>query len=457
MANFDLIVIGAGPGGYVAALKAAELGMNVAVVENIRAGGTCLNRGCVPTKTLLHSSRLYRDITCDEKSGITAEKVNINMEQIFAHKREVTDRLVSGIEGMFDASKITYLHGTGTITFPGTVKVGDEEYTADKIIIATGSVPSNPPVPGFELPGVLTSNELLEGSDHVYDSVVVIGAGVIGIEFATFYNDLGVEVHLIEGAKRVLPMLDKELGQGLGRILKDRGVDVLTDSMVDHVEQDGDKLRVFYNRKGTIESVTGEVVLASIGRKPYMDGVLADGIELEMDGKDIKVDENYETSMPGVYAIGDVSSRMKLAHVASAQGIACVQKMVGQDNTTDFSIVPSCIYSRPEIACVGMTDAEAKDAGIPAKAGKAILTANAKVVIIDGDRSIMKVVANADTHEVIGAQFMCENATDMISQIGEAMANHLTAEDLLKAMRPHPTYEEGLTAAIEDLVKKLNK
>ena len=292
---------------------------------------------------------------------------------------------------------------------------------------------------------------------RLYKSIIIIGGGVIGVEFATFYNDLGCDVTIIEGMDRLLPNMDRELGQNLAQILKKRGVKLFLNAMVQNVETAEDGLTVNFKQKDEVLSATAEKVLCAIGRKPYLDGLFADNLKPEMRGKSIQVDEAFRTSIPGVYAIGDVSSVVQLAHVASAQGTACVEAMCGVKNGVDLNVIPSCIYSRPEIAVVGMTDAEAKAANLPVKAGKCTMFGNAKTVILDGERSFMKVVANAETGEIVGAQLMCEHATDMISQLAQAMANHMTAQQMLKAMRPHPTFEEAMTEALEDLCKKLEK
>lgn len=459
MMHYDLIVIGAGPGGYVAALRAAKLGARVAVVENRQAGGTCLNRGCVPTKTLLHSSQIYHDISTGAHAGITAERIHVDMDAIFAHKRAVSEKLSSGIEAMFKAAKIDLIRGKGTITAPGTVRVAGAEgeclLTADKLLAATGSVPARPPIPGLELEGVLTSDELLEGCDHLYRSIVIIGGGVIGVEFATFYNDLGCQVTILEGMDRLLPTMDRELGQNLAMILKKRGVNVVLGAMVQSVEQAGGEMAVRYLQKETEGSASGEVVLCAIGRKPYLEGLFAPDLRPEMDGRSLKVDEDFRTSIPTVYAIGDVSARIQLAHMASAQGTACVEKLFGTPERVDLTVVPSCIYSRPEIAVVGLTEAEAKEAGIPVKVGKGLMGANARTVIVEGDRGFMKLVAHAGTGKLLGAQLMCEHSTDMISELAQAIACGLTADDLLRAMRPHPTFEEAMTDALLDLRSKL--
>ena len=461
MSDYQLLIIGAGPGGYVAALHAAKRGLKTAVIENREVGGTCLNRGCIPTKTLLHSSEIIAGINGGEKFGVGAERVHFDMSAIFARKREVSAKLSGGIEGMFRAAKVDLLRGTGTVTGSGTVKFvgeeGEKVITAERILLATGSVPARPPIPGLELPGVLTSDELLEGCDHLYDSLVIIGGGVIGVEFATFYADLGCKVTIIEGLDRLLPNMDRELGQNLSMILKKHGVDVYTNSLVANVEQDGDALKVNFTNKDKALSVSGEAVLCAIGRRPYTEGLFADGVGVEMNGRSIRVDENYETSLPGVYAIGDVSSKIQLAHVASAQGTDCVERMVGGKGMTDLSAVPSCIYCVPEIACVGITADEAKAAGREVVSGKYVMFSNGKTVIRDGDRAFMKVVADKATHVIVGAQFMCEHATDMISEMATAIVNGLTVEQMLKVLRPHPTFEEGVHDALEDVLAKLNK
>ena len=461
MSDYQLLIIGAGPGGYVAALHAAKRGLKTAVIENREVGGTCLNRGCIPTKTLLHSSEIIAGINGGEKFGVGAERVHFDMSAIFARKREVSAKLSGGIEGMFRAAKVDLLRGTGTVTGSGTVKFvgeeGEKVITAERILLATGSVPARPPIPGLDLPGVLTSDELLEGCDHLYDSLIIIGGGVIGVEFATFYADLGCKVTIIEGLDRLLPNMDRELGQNLSMILKKHGVDVYTNSLVANVEKDGDALKVNFTNKDKALSVSGEAVLCAIGRRPYTEGLFADGVGVEMNGRSIRVDENYETSLPGVYAIGDVSSKIQLAHVASAQGTDCVERMVGGKGMTDLSAVPSCIYCVPEIACVGITADEAKAAGREVVSGKYVMFSNGKTVIRDGERAFMKVVADKATHVIVGAQFMCEHATDMISEMATAIVNGLTVEQMLKVLRPHPTFEEGVHDALEDVLAKLNK
>jgi dihydrolipoyl dehydrogenase len=378
---------------------------------------------------------------------------------MFAFKRSVSEKLRGGIHALLKGAKVDVLTGTAQITAPGQVAVTGEEgtvtYTAERILAATGSVNVRPPIPGLELPGVMTSDELLEGTDTPYRSIVIIGGGVIGVEFATFYSHLGCPVTLVEGMANLLPQMDRELGQNLAQILKKQGVEVLTSAMVQSVDQTADGMCVHLTQKGKELTVTGEKVLCAIGRRAYFDGLFAADLTPELNGRRLLVDENYRTSIPTVYAIGDASSAVQLAHVAAAQGTDCVERMCGGKGTTDLNVIPSCIYSAPEIAVVGLTEAEAKEQGIPAVSGKCTLFSNARTIIEDPGRCFMKLVARSDTHEIVGAQLMCQHASDMISQLSTAMVNHLTAEQLLSVMRPHPSFEEALSEAVENLTSKL--
>ena len=458
--DYQLIVIGAGPGGYTAALRAAALGLRTSVVEYRQVGGTCLNRGCIPTKTLLHASQVYRDAVDGASMGVHAANATFDMGEIFAYKRGVSEKLRNGIHGLLKSAKVDLIEGVGRIAAPGQVDVTAADgavsrYTAERILIATGSVNVRPPIPGLDLPGVMTSDELLEGCDWLYDSLVIIGGGVIGVEFATFYRNLGCAVTLVEGMDRLLPNMDRELGQNLQQIMKKQGVEVLTNAMVQSLEQTESGLAVHVLQKGAEKTVTGEKVLCAIGRRAYWDGVFAEGMNPETRGKSLKVDENFQTSIPGVYAIGDASSVVQLAHVAAAQGTACVERMCGVADHVDLNVIPSCIYSTPEIAVVGITEAEAKERGIPAVVGKCTMFGNARTVIEDPGRCFMKIVAHAETHEILGASLMCQHASDMISQISAAMVNHQTAEELRRVMRPHPSFEEAMTEALDALASKL--
>ena len=471
MSDYQIIVIGAGPGGYEAALHAAKHGAKVACIEKRDAGGTCLNRGCIPTKALLHAAEISREAKEGAAYGVHAGDVTTDIAEMYAYKNGVTEKLRTGVESLFKSAKVDYFKGIGQITRVGdgpegayghevTVTAADgstQTITGDNIMIATGSVPAMPPIPGLNLPGVMTSDELLDGEPKVYKSLIIIGGGVIGVEIASFFAELGTEVTIVEGLDRLLPLLDKELGQNLAMMFKKQGVKINTGAMVKMVEADpsaagenGSGYKVTFTKKDAEESVSAEAVLCAIGRSPFAQGIVAEGIDLEMNRRAVAVGENFATNIPGIYAIGDVSSRIQLAHVATAQGIVCVDHILGRENSMDLSVVPSCIYVRPEIASVGMTEAEAKDAGIEVKVGKAVMGANARTLIMGTGRSFMKVVTRKDNGQILGAQFMCEHSTDMISQASLAIANKMTAKDMLRYMRPHPTFEEALTAAVEN-------
>lgn len=367
----------------------------------------------------------------------------------------MTEKLRAGIEGLFKQKKVDLLCGTGTIVAPGQVSVDGTAYTADHILIATGSVPARPPIPGLE--HALTSDDLLEGGEQrLFSSLVIIGGGVIGVELASVYSALGCHVTILEAMDRILPNMDREICQNLTMILKKRGVEVYPSSMVSAVEKTEDgTLSVHYTNKGEEKAAQGEAVLCAIGRRPNTAGLFGEGFTVEMERGRILTDENFQTSVPGIYAVGDVAARIQLAHVASAQGTACVEKLAGKTSPANLALIPSCIYTSPEIACIGITADEAKAAGRAVKVGKFVMFANGKTVIAGGERGFIKIVADAETGAVLGAQLMCERATDMISQLTVAVANGLTAEQLLAAVRPHPTFEEGVGEALDDLADKL--
>lgn len=366
---------------------------------------------------------------------------------------EFPKELREGIEGLFRQQKVDLIRGTGTILAPDQVEVEGKIYSADKILIATGSVPARPPIPGLE--HALTSDELLEHQDQVCKSLVIIGGGVIGMEFASLYQMLGCRVTVLETMDRILPNMDREVCQNLSMILKKRGVQIFAGARVEQVEKAEEGYTVRFTQKGQSAQVQGEVVLCAIGRRPNTQGLFGPDFSVEQERGRILVDENFQTSVPGVYAVGDVSARIQLAHVASAQGTACVERLAGSNPLTNLNAVPSCIYTDPEIACVGLTADEAKAAGRAVKVGKYVMFSNGRTVIVQGQRGFIKVVADQETGVILGAQLMCQRATDMISQFTAAVVNGLTAQQLLAAMRPHPTFDEGAGEALEDLLAKL--
>lgn len=451
--KFDVIVIGGGPGGYVAAIKSAKEGFKTAVVEDIRVGGTCLNRGCIPAKAMIHASHLYREAKEASRFGVHCADVTYNYEEILTYKESTTDKLVSGVEQLLKANGVTQLTGHGTLEEGNkvSVKCGEEVnvYEADKVIIATGSKPVILPLPGMDLKGVLTSDELFQLRE-VPESLAIIGGGVISVEFATVFAALGSKVTIVEAMPRLLPNMDKEISQNLKMILKKRGIDSHTGASVKSVSENNGMLSVNFEEKGKEVSVEAQYVLCAVGRRPNTEGLFGENVSLEMDRNFIKVDENFKTSMDNVYAIGDVVRGMQLAHVASAQGIYVVEKLANKETSINLSAVPGCVYTDPEIASVGLTEEEAKEKGIEVKVGKFIMSANGKSLITQEERGFIKIVVDANTDVVLGAAMMCARATDMVGEFVTAVANKLTAHDLIRGMRSHPTYNEGIGEALED-------
>ena len=453
--KFDVIVIGGGPGGYVAAIKSAKEGFKTAVVEDIRVGGTCLNRGCIPAKAMIHASHLYREAKEATRFGIHCNDVTYNYEEILTYKESTTDKLVAGVEQLLKANGVTQLVGHGTLHCANKVSVtnneGCSEYEADKIILATGSKPVILPLPGMDAKGVLTSDELFKLRE-VPESLAIIGGGVISVEFASVFAALGSKVTIVEAMPRLLPNMDKEISQNLKMILKKRGVDSHTAASVKSVSEKDGMLSVNFEEKGKEVSVSAQYVLCAVGRRPNTENLFGEGVEIEMDRNFIKVDENFKTSLDNVYAIGDVVRGMQLAHVASAQGIYVVEKLANKETSINLAAVPGCVYTDPEIATVGITEEEAKEKGIDVKVGKFIMSANGKSLITQEERGFIKVVVDANSDVVLGAAMMCARATDMVGEFVTAVANKLTAHDLIKGMRAHPTYNEGIGEALEDAI-----
>ena len=471
---FDLVVIGAGPGGYEAAIEGVQKGMKVALVENRELGGTCLNRGCIPAKTILHTAELYHDLQSGPSIGLTAREPVIDMEMVQKRKDEVLEQLRKGIASLMKTNRISVFYGTGTILDREHVKVAlSGEKTGEKaeeqpdgqkqdqvvletghILIATGSVPACPPIPGSSLPGVVTSDGLLDKKD-LFEHLIIIGGGVIGMEFASVYSSLGHGVTVIEALDRILPTMDKEIAQNLKMIMKKRNVDIHTGAKVEEIlrTEDGAGLICRYVEKDKPCEARADGILIAAGRRAYTGGLITDESSQEvkdmtMERGRIVTDETYETSVPGIYAIGDVTGGIQLAHAATAQGRNAVAHMAGENMVIRTDIVPSCVYTNPEIGCVGISADEAKARGIEAVTKKYIMSANGKSILSQQERGFIKVVADSDSHRILGAQMMCARATDMISQFAVAIANELTLEDMAKVIFPHPTFSEGILEAV---------
>lgn len=452
--HYDVMVIGAGPGGYVAAIRAAKLGLHVAVVEEDRAGGTCLNRGCIPAKAMIHAAETYRSAREADRFGVETGRVSFDYGKILAYKEETTDALVQGVEQLLAGNGVDRLAGKGTLLAGKKVRVTTEEkeevYAADHIILAAGSKPLLLPIPGMDLPGVLTSDGLFR-LQECPESLAIIGGGVISVEFATAFAGLGTKVTILEALPRLVPNLDKEISQNLKMILKKRGVDIHTSASVQEVAEEDGRYVLRFTEKEKEQEVSARYVLCAVGRVPNTEGLFAEDALPDMERGRVLVDEKFETSIPGVYAIGDLIFGMQLAHTASTQGTVVAEHLAGKSASVDLSVVPSCVYTDPEIASVGLTEEDAKEQGIPVRVGKFIMSANGKSLISREERGFVKILAAEESGVILGAQMMCARATDMIGELATAVANGLTAKQLLRGMRAHPTYNEGVGEALEEL------
>ncbi|MEA4894306.1 MAG: dihydrolipoyl dehydrogenase [Oscillospiraceae bacterium] len=452
--RYDLVVIGSGPGGYTAAITAAQHGMKAALVEERTLGGTCLNRGCIPAKAILHSAERYREMKDGASIGIFTENLGYDIEAICRRRDEVVSGAREGVESLVRANGVDIFLGRAKIASASEVTVsspvGETVLSASQILIATGAVPSLPPIDGIDLPGILTSDGLLEGPARDYKSLIIIGGGVIGAEFASFYCSLGCEVTIIEAAERIVPTLDREISQNLTMIYKKRGVAVHTGCSVERISETGGELCCRFSGKSGAQELTAQGVLVSAGRRPDFRGLFGEGLNLEV-RRGIVVDERFRTSVEGIYAIGDVTEgSIQLAHAAAAQARNAVSYMLGEEPPFDLSAVPSCVYTIPEIACVGVTAEQAKARGIEVKTGKYAMSGNAKTVIEQQDRSFVKLVFEAGTERLLGAQIMCARASDLISELSSAIVNRLTVKQLSAVIRPHPTFSEAVTEALDD-------
>ncbi|NLD11805.1 MAG: dihydrolipoyl dehydrogenase [Clostridiales bacterium] len=461
MENFDLIIIGAGPGGYEAAVDAAkQYNMKVALVENRELGGTCLNRGCIPTKTMLYSASLYHEIkTHGDEIGLTgAEDDGYDMAKIQYRKQAVVAQLRAGVETLMKMNKINVFYGTGTIMDKTHVRVAGvdgvvTDLEAKNIMIATGSIPSVPPIKGADLDGVVTSDHLLN-QDKPLESLVIIGGGVIGMEFASVFSSLGTKVTVIEALDRIIANMDKEICQSLKMLSKKKGIDIHTGSMVTEIKGSTGDMTVCYTEKEKPCEVSGQLVLLAIGRRAYTEGLFANESSDEVKNMSIErgkitVDGRYETSVPGIYAIGDVTGGIQLAHVATGEGRSAVAYMNNSHPSIDMTIVPSCIYTHPEIASVGLSGDEVKKQGLKVITHKYAMGSNGKSILSLQERGFIKIIADEDTHKVLGAQMMCARATDMISQFSQAIVSGLTLEEMSKTIYPHPSFSEGIGEALK--------
>ena len=451
--KFDVVIIGAGPAGYEAAVFAAKQGLNTAVIEKAELGGTCLNNGCIPTKTLLHTADLYHEVQSQSAQiGLTSDNFAFSMTTMQERKNFVLNQLRNAIAQLFKANKITLFTGTAKIIGEQEISVTDKENNtthiqAAKILITSGSVPAIPPIEGADL--AQTSDDLLK-CETAYDNLIIIGGGVIGIEFASLYTSLGKNVIVIEALDRILANMDKEFAQSLKMILTKRGAQIKTKAFVTKITEENGKFTCQYKIKDKVEEVTADAVLMAVGRRPYSDNLFDEAFkpQIEFTKNALKVNEYYQTTCPSIYAAGDVIGGIQLAHVATAEAINAICHILGKQPIYDMNAIPSCVYTNPEIASVGMSAEEAKKLGKKITSLKYPMSANGKSLLSLQERGFIKIIVEPETNIILGAQLMCARATDIISQITMAIDNKLTVADLQKVIYPHPTFSEGIGQAL---------
>lgn len=438
-----ITVVGAGPGGYVAAIKAAQMGAETHIVDMGRVGGTCLNVGCIPTKALLHASAFYRSAVSGTVKGVNCDNVTLDWNAVQDQKRRVIRGLVSGVEGLLKANGVHVHRGRATLTSPTSVAIeGEGEVTGDAIVIATGSEPTRLRFPGADLPLVLDSTEALE-LDHVPKSLTIIGGGVIGVEFATLFADLGTRVSIVEMLDEILPPCDRQVASLTHKLLESRGIAIHTDARVTSVDDRGTTLAS--TPSGTTE-LNSELVLMAVGRKPRIPDNL-DQLGIACESGAIIVNGNFETSVKGVYAIGDCNGLLMLAHVASSQGEAAVEHILTGAHSYKPNIQPSCVYTNPEIAFVGLTEAQAAQQGFDYRCGTFPMASNAKAMIEGSTEGFVKIIADADSTEVLGAHIVGPRATDMIAEVAAVMSMEGLVDDIARVTHAHPTISEAVCEA----------
>ncbi len=454
--HYDIAIIGAGPGGYTAADEAAKAGKTVVLFEERDLGGTCLNRGCIPTKALIHAAETAHAAASSRDVGVSCENVTFDMAQAHARKDEVVGQLRDGIAKLMRADKVEVVEGHATIAGAGVVECAGNRYEADDIIIATGSVPNKVPIPGIDGPGVYTSDDLLEGEVIELSSIAIIGGGVIGMEIAGMYANAGVAVHVLEAAERILPPMDKDIAQRVAMLGKKQGMSISAGVRIQSIAGEPGSVTVTYlDKKGAEQQLVVDGVLAATGRRSNLEGLFAEGCDCVPEvGRGVVADASGATSVAHLWVIGDAKAgNIQLAHVASAQARNVVAAICGNDATVDESVVPSCVYTSPDVASVGMTEAEAKDAGISVKCAKAVTGSNGKCLIEGAPSGFIKLVTCADTGVILGAQLVFPRATDMIAELTLAVQLKLTAAQLARAIHPHPTFCE----AIGELARELSR
>lgn len=448
--SYDLTIIGAGPGGYVAAIRAAQLGLKIALVEKDKAlGGTCLHRGCIPTKALLHYTEMVEKLAHCADFGVQATLTSVDVPQMHAAKAKVVKRMAAGIDGLMKKNGITVKVGTGQIVGAGKVEVAGETLNSARVLLATGSRPATLPFLPPDGQRVFTSDEILSYTE-VPKSLLVLGAGAVGLEFACIYRALGSQVSVVEMADRALPLEDVDVSREIASIYKKRGIPIHCAHRLSsaRVESEGVSLEGENLSSGEKVHFQAQAVLCAVGRVPVLEGLGLEGLGVEREGRYLKVNQFYQTNLPWLYAIGDIVPGPQLAHVASAEGIVCVEALAGHPtHPIDYGKIPSATYCRPEVASIGLTEAQAAERGYQTKVGRFPWAALGKAAILGETEGFVKVVSEAAYGELLGVHIIGPHATDLIAEACLAINCEATVEELFRTVHAHPTLPEGLMEA----------
>tara|TARA_B100000963_G_scaffold361419_1_gene396653 strand:+ start:369 stop:1757 length:1389 start_codon:yes stop_codon:yes gene_type:complete len=450
--DFDVIVLGSGPGGYVAAIRASQLGMRTAIIEKESLGGICLNWGCIPTKALLKSAQVFEYINHSEEFGISISSPSANFEKIIKRSRDVADKMSKGINFLMKKNKITVINGFGKLVKNNSIEVTDTNdkkstYTGTNIIIATGAR-------SRQLPNLKQDNKNIFGYRKAMTlekkpkSIIIVGSGAIGVEFAYFFNSVGTKVTIIENQKNIVPNEDNDVSRELYKIFKNKGIEILTDSTVDSAIYKDGEVHAEISKEGTKTIIKAEKLLSAVGIQSNIENIGLEEININTENGKISVNEFYETNIPNHYAIGDVVSGPALAHVASAEGITCVENIANlKPEIIDYNNIPGCTYCSPEIASVGMTEEEAKSNGYEIKVGKFPFSASGKASASGKNQGFVKLIFDSKYGELIGAHMIGYNVTEMIAEIVAIRKLETTAHELIKTIHPHPTMSEAIMEA----------
>ena len=455
MDKYDVIVIGSGPGGYVTAIRASQLGFNTAIVEKESLGGVCLNWGCIPTKALLKSAEVYNYLKKSEDYGISAENVSSDFDKVINRSRSVADTMSKGVNFLMKKNKINVIKGHATINSDKTISIQDKKdsyiISGSHVIIATGAR-------SREINSLIQNGKNIIGYREAMTlekqpkDLIIVGSGAIGVEFAYFYNSLGTNVTLVEYLPKIAPLEDDDISKELQKILKKQGVKIMTSSELIESEATKDKVDVkIKDPNGEIINMTADIVLSAVGIKSNIEGLGLENVEIKTEKDKILVDDFYKTNVDGFYAIGDVVNGPALAHVASAEGITCIEKIKGMSvNPLDYGNIPGCTYCKPEIASVGLTEKQAIENGFDIKVGKFPFTASGKAQSSGNSEGFVKVIFDSKYGEWLGCHMIGSNVTEMISEAVVGRKLETTGHEILKAVHPHPTLSEAVMEAVAD-------